>query len=121
MGTILGKLNDGGILIVYPILILLIIIIVLFVTGLKNREKFEKTKSLIASIGWFVIAWGYLGRTIGLIEAFDKIAAAGDVSPAIISNGLRMALVGPAVALFTFIIARLEIIIMILLQKKESK
>lgn len=114
-------LNDGGILISYPILALLVWIIILFVIGFKNKAKTERSKSLIAAIGWFVIAWGYLGRTIGLIGAFDRVAAMGEITPELLSPGLKMALVGPLVALFTFAIARLAIIVLVLARKNEKE
>ena len=114
-------LNDGGILISYPILALLVWIIILFVIGFKNKAKTERSKSLIAAIGWFVIAWGYLGRTIGFIGAFDRVAAMGEITPELLSPGLKMALVGPLVALFTFAIARLAIIVLVLARKNEKE
>jgi len=110
-------LNDGGVLITYPILALLVWIIILFIVGLKNKAKSERTKSLISAIAWFVIAWGYLGRTIGLIGSFDRVAAVGEITPELLSPGLKMALVGPLVALLTFAIARLAIIVLIMVRK----
>jgi biopolymer transport protein ExbB/TolQ len=109
-------LNDGGILISYPILILMIVILFLFIRGLKVNNC-NKTISLISSLGWFVVAWGFLGRTIGLIKAFDTIQAQGHLTPSIISEGLKMALVGPLVGIIVFIIARIAILILTLKQK----
>ncbi|MCF8231890.1 MAG: MotA/TolQ/ExbB proton channel family protein [Bacteroidales bacterium] len=121
MEPIISKMNDGGILITWPILILLILILALFVKEIIIQSKIKKTKELIASIGWFVIAWGYLGRTIGLIGAFDNVAAAGKITPELLSGGLKMALVGPLMALVTFAIARLFIIVFILTEKENSQ
>jgi hypothetical protein len=115
--NVIQILNDGGVLITYPILALLVWIIFLFFVGLKNKSKTERTKTLISAIAWFVIAWGYLGRTIGLIGSFDRVAAVGDISPELLSPGLKMALVGPLVALVSFAIARLAIIVLILVRK----
>jgi len=120
MESILGKFEDGGLLITYPILILFLVIIALFVMGLRDQQKMPKYKSLIASIGWFVIAWGYLGRTIGLIGAFDNVAAAGKLTPELLSGGLKMALVGPLMALFTFAVARMVILVFIMKSKKNQ-
>jgi len=77
-------------------------------------------KDLIINIGWFVIAWGYMGRTIGLIGAFDNVAAAGQITPQLLSGGLKMALIGPLMGLFTFVTARIAVIIYILLSKKDK-
>ena len=111
--------KDGGTLIMYPILALLIVVIALFVNALLKPESFSKMKSLIGSIGWFVLAWGYLGRTIGLIKAFDNVAASGDISPSMLSGGLKMALLGPLAGIIVFLIARAFIIIMIMREKKS--
>lgn len=121
MESLIEKLNDGGILISYPILILLLVIVFLFIRGITNGHHLQKSKELIAAIGWFVLAWGYLGRTFGLIQAFDRVAAAGDITPELMSGGLKMALVGPFLAWVTFAIARLEIIALILTQKKKPE
>ena len=121
MEPIISKMNDGGVLITWPILILLLVIIALFIKEVIVQTKIKKTRELIASIGWFVIAWGYLGRTIGLIGAFDNVAAAGRITPELLSGGLKMALVGPLMALVTFAIARLFIIVFILIEKENRQ
>ncbi|WP_340115091.1 MotA/TolQ/ExbB proton channel family protein [Maribellus mangrovi] len=117
MSHLIEILNDGGVYITYPILILLLVMVVLFVRAMLGKTDFDKTKSLIVSISWFCIAWGYLGRTIGLIQAFDKIQAAGDISPSMFASHLKMALVGPLVGLFAFIIARILIVILVARKK----
>ena len=118
MKSIIEKMNDGGPLITYTILLLIIVILVLFTWSLLEKEKMAKFKSMIASLGWFALAWGYLGRTFGLIMAFDKIAAAGEITPSLMAGGLKMALIGPLAGLTAFLIARLTIIVFILKEKK---
>lgn len=110
---IFGKFKDGGVLITYPIFILLLVCIALFVMALRKPENRSKLKAYIASIGWFVVAWGYLGRTLGLIQSFDNVAVAGQITPALLSGGLKMALLGPLFGLLTFAIARIFILILI--------
>lgn len=117
---IISKLNDGGPFFTYPIAVLLFVIIGLFVHEMLTGKQPLKTKQLLASLGWFVIAWGYLGRTFGLIIAFDNIAAAGEITPRLLSGGLKMALVGPFIALVTFIIARLAILVLIVRSKPDK-
>ena len=114
-------LKDGGILISYTILICLIIIIALFIKGLISNANTKKIKTLISSIAWFAVAWGFLGRTLGLIHAFDTIQASGELTPRMVSGGLKMALVGPLVGVIVFLIARLGIIILIAKQKKITE
>lgn len=40
-------------------------------------------------LAWFALAWGYLGRTLGLITAFDNVAAAGEIKPNLIPPPIR--------------------------------
>lgn len=109
---ILGKMNDGGPVITYTIFVVILIIIALSVLSFRKKEENSKYVSLLASFGWFALAWGYMGRTFGLIMAFDKIAAAGEVTPTLMAGGLKMALIGPLMGLFAFLIARTVIIIL---------
>jgi mannose/fructose/N-acetylgalactosamine-specific phosphotransferase system component IID len=112
-------LNDGHPLITYLIIIVMLMILVLFIKQLLAGKNSEKTKALISSLGWFAIAWGFLGRTLGLIDAFDAIQASGELTPSMVSDGIKMALVGPLVGVVTFIIARVCMIILITREKKE--
>ena len=120
MESIIGKFNDGGPFFTYPILILLIVILALIIQGIMNRNDSQKTISLISSFGWFTVAWGFLGRTFGLIKAFDMIAAHGELTPRLMSDGLKMALVDPLFGIFVFLVARAGIILLIWLGKKTT-
>ena len=42
-------------------------------------------------IGLFML--GFLGTVIGMIDAFDQIQAAGDMSPALVAGGIKVALI----------------------------
>ena len=35
---------------------------------------------------------GFLGTVVGMIQAFDKIQAAGDISPTVVAGGIKVAL-----------------------------
>ena len=118
MTGLLGKFNDGGPIFTYTIFILLIVVLALFIKGLMDKGDNKKTIDLIASFGWFAVAWGFLGRTFGLIKAFDMVGAAGELTPSLLAEGLKMALLDPLFGLFVFLIARAGIIILISLQKK---
>ena len=120
MTELIGKFNDGGPIFTYTILILLIVILGLFVKGVLTKGDNSKTKELIASIAWFAVAWGFLGRTFGLIKAFDTIAAHGELTPRLLADGLKMALVDPLFGIFVFLIARLGIIIIVSMQKEKT-
>lgn len=119
MSALISKLNDGGPLFTYPMMVILIIIIALFILELVRKGNLEKTISLLKSIGWFVIVWGFMGHSLGLIGAFDQIQAAGDVSPEIMAGGLKIALLCPLIGSIVFLIARIEIIVLILMEKKK--
>lgn len=118
MNSLLGKFNDGGPIFTYTILIVLIIILALFIKGLMDKGNNKKTIDLMASFAWFAVAWGFLGRTFGLIKAFDMVGAAGELTPSLLAGGLKMALVDPLFGIFVFIVSRVGIIILISIQKK---
>ena len=73
--------------------------------------------SLMKHIGWFAVAWGFMGRTFGLIHAFDLVEASGELTPSLLAEGLKMALVDPLFGIFVFVVARLGIIILIAMKK----
>ncbi len=120
MKQIIDKFNEGGPFFMYTILILLIIIVALFIREILIKKELGKTTSLLKSLSWFTIAWGFLGRTFGLIVAFDNVAARGELTPSILADGLKMALLNPMFAIIVFLIARLGIIILISMQKAEE-
>ena len=120
MKAILEKFNDGGPIFTYTILVLLLIIIALFVKSVLENDYSKKSRSILANLGWLALAWGYLGRTFGLIMAFDNIAAAGEIAPQHMAGGLKMALIGPLCGITAFLFARLGILLLQLKSKKES-
>lgn len=120
MTQIINKFNEGGPSFTYPILILLMVIIALFVYGVIKKDNRSKMIELIKSFSWFTIAWGFYGRTIGLIVAFDNVSAHGELTPSLLAEGLKMALINPIFAIFVFLVARAGIIALILLKKKEE-
>ncbi|HHC80903.1 MAG TPA: MotA/TolQ/ExbB proton channel family protein [Flavobacteriia bacterium] len=63
---------------------------------------------------------GFMGTVIGMIKAFDSIAAAGDISPAVVAVGIKVALLttvfGLVVAIilqifYNYIIAKIDSIV----------
>lgn len=120
MKTLFHIANDGGPIFTYVILLFLLIVIGFFIKSFLDKERtYKKTIELLKSLGWFVLAWGFLGSNIGLITAFDRIQAAGDVAPSILAGGLKMALVGPLFGIVVFVIARVCVITLIA-KSKES-
>ncbi len=121
MGTLFRFLNDGGPFLTYPLLILFLIVIALFINAIRKNECAEKMKQLLIHVGWFAFAWGYLGRTFGLINSFDSIEASGEIAPSLVAHGLKMALLNPLFGIFVFLLARLFIIILVTKQKKLAE
>lgn len=122
MKALFRILNEGGPFFTYVIMMILLAIIVLFAISYFSRNlTIEKTKELLKSLGWFVFVWGLLGSNIGLISAFDRVQAAGDIAPSVLAAGLKMALINPLMGFITFLIARVGIIILVLIQNKSDK
>jgi len=61
---------------------------------------------------------GFLGTVIGMIQAFDDIAAAGDISPTIVASGMMVALLTTVFGLITAMI--LQVFYNYLLNKINS-
>jgi hypothetical protein len=120
MTGLLGKFNDGGPVFTYTIFIILIVVLALFIKGLMDKGDNKKMIDLIASFGWFAVAWGFLGRTFGLIKAFDMVAAQGELTPRLLAGGLKMALVDPLFGIMVFVVARIFIIVLISVGKEAK-
>ena len=121
MVALLEKFNDGGPFFTYPILIILVIIVALFINAIVKKGGYEKIRQLIIHLSWFAVAWGFLGRTFGLIHAFDAVAAAGDLTPRLLAEGLKMAILNPLFGFIVFIIARVFLIILVTIKKETTE
>ncbi|MBN2820892.1 MAG: MotA/TolQ/ExbB proton channel family protein [Bacteroidales bacterium] len=117
MNSLIGKFIDGGPVFTVVIFICLILVIAIFATALMNKHNREKFILLIKHIAWFAVAWGFLGRTFGLINAFDAVAAHGELTPSLLADGLKMALVDPLMGIVTFALAHVFIIILVAIKK----
>ena len=111
------RLNEGGPFFMYPLFFIIILLLILIVKGFLQKGSVEKTISLISSIALFAIVWGFLGQIIGLIGAFDSIEAVGDVSPAVLAGGLKIAFLAPVFGMFAFLVGRLGVIILTWMKK----
>ena len=120
MTGLIGKFNDGGPIFTYPILIMLLVIIAFFISDFIRPGNREKVITLIKHIAWLAMAWGFMGRTFGLIKAFDLVSAHGELTPRLLADGLKMALVDPLFGIFVFIVAQILIITLVASQKKQT-
>ncbi len=110
-------LSDGGPIFMYPILFLLIFSVFLIIKGIKNNT--EKNLKLLKAVSLFVLVFGFLGFTIGLIEAIDKITEVnGDIAPQIIAGGFKLGILPPTFGMFTFLVGRAGVIALIGMKKK---
>jgi hypothetical protein len=114
----LNLLNDGGATFSYPTFAMLLICIALIAKALIKGDAEGKIRKLISHISLFALVWGFLGQMIGLISAFDTIQVVGNVSPAVLAAGLKIALLSPVFGMVVFLIGRLGIISLTLMQKE---
>lgn len=112
-----ARLNEGGPVFMYTTLTLLFVIIALLLRGFIKPTTRKKTITLVSSVSLFVLVWGFLGQMLGLIGAFDAIEAAGDISPSVLAGGLKIAILSPLFGMFVFLIARIGIIILNIIEK----
>jgi len=88
-------------------LILAIVFIALAGKHMKsNQVSFEKFKSLAKQAALLGLVIGLFNAILGLVQAFDAIEAAGDIPPAMLAGGLKVALLSPLFGILTFIIGR---------------
>ncbi|MFY0714028.1 MotA/TolQ/ExbB proton channel family protein [Seonamhaeicola sp. NFXS20] len=110
------RFNEGGPLFMSLILICLLLsvffIIMSFINLKKNELLSKKYIRLTTDSSLLGLVLGFLGSVIGLITAFDSIEAMGSPSPEIFAGGLKVSLLTATFGLFSFIIARLGILIL---------
>ncbi len=79
--------------------------------------QLEKNVSWLALFIALAPMFGFMGTVIGMIDAFDKIEAAGDMQPSLVAGGIKVALLttvfGLIVAIilqvfYNFIIAKID-------------
>ena len=88
--------------------------------GSVQMGLLEKGMSWIALFIALAPMLGFLGTVIGMIDAFDKIQAAGDIQPSLVAGGIKVALIttvgGLIVAMilqvfYNYCIAKIESIV----------
>ena len=85
--------------------------------GSVQMSNMEKGLSWVGLFIAMAPSLGFLGTVVGMIQAFDAIQAAGDISPNIVAGGMKVALIttvgGLIVALilqvfYNYILARID-------------
>ncbi len=86
--------------------------------GGVQMGKLENNLSWIALFMAIAPSLGFLGTVIGMVQAFDDIERAGDISPTIVAGGMKVALLTTVFGLITAII--LQIFYNYILSKIDS-
>lgn len=98
--------------------------------GLDNVEKavtsyggvqMARLENNMTWIGLFIAlapSFGFLGTVVGMVQAFDDIEVAGDISPTVVAGGMKVALLTTIFGLISAII--LQIFYNYILTKIES-
>jgi biopolymer transport protein ExbB len=69
--------------------------------------RLEKGLSWIALFIALAPMLGFLGTVIGMVQAFDAIEAAGDISPTVVAGGIKVALLTTVFGLIVAIILQI--------------
>jgi hypothetical protein len=108
--------TEGGTLMMSLILICLLLSIFFLIKGFfnvtKNLAYSKKMLGLAADSSLLGLVLGFFASILGLIAAFDSVEAMGNPDPAIFAGGLKVSLLTATFGLFTFIIARIGILIL---------
>ena len=111
------KMDEGGPLFMYTLLVILICVIYLFVYALTKKKLSQKLISQINSIGLFALVFGFLGQIFGMIQVFDAIQFDGSISPAILGGGIKITSLSPAFGMVVFLTGRLGTILITAFKK----
>ena len=119
--TLLNRFLEGGALFMSLILICLLLSIYFMARGFlsvkTNPVLSKKMLPLINDSGILGLGLGFFSAFLGLITGFDAIEASGNAEPAILAGGIKVALLSPLFGLFTFIVSRVGMLLLRLLQK----
>jgi len=75
--------------------------------GGVQMGQLEKNVSWISLFIALAPMLGFMGTVIGMIDAFDKIEAAGDMNPALVAGGIKIALLTTVFGLIVAIILQI--------------
>lgn len=121
MSQLIDRMNEGGPLFMYPILIVILVILTLLVISLMGKRAKRATSEIIGHLSLFAMMWGFLGSTLGLITAFDAIEGSGNISQPMMAGGLKVALLCTLFGLFTFVIGRLSMLVLTIKAQQEER
>lgn len=115
------RFNEGGPFFMSLILICLLLSVFFLVRATlslnKEETKFKKMIALVSDISLLALVFGILGSIIGMIEAFDVMDAMGEISSQMLAGGLKVSFLTMVFGSFIFIVSRIGIVVLRLLQK----
>lgn len=121
LNIFVDRFMEGGPLFMSLILICLLLSLAFVVMGFinlkKDLSKSKKMTSLASDASILGLVFGFLGSIIGMITAFDAIESIGDVSQGMMAAGLKVSFLTTVFGAVTFILPRIVIIILKVLQK----
>ncbi len=110
------RFREGGSFFMTLILISLLLSIFFLVRGFlsmkKDKVKSNKMLKLTVDSSLLGLVLGFLGSVIGLITAFDSVEALGNPDPSVFAGGIKVSLLTATFGLFSFVIARIGILIL---------
>ncbi|AUC81228.1 MotA/TolQ/ExbB proton channel family protein [Lacinutrix sp. Bg11-31] len=113
---VINPFVEGGPVFMSLILICLLLSIFFIIKGflsLKANEAVSiKMIKLTVDSSLLGLVLGFLGSVIGLITAFDSIQSMGNVDPNIFAGGLKVSLLTATFGLFSFVVARVGILVL---------
>jgi hypothetical protein len=90
-------IRSGGMWYTIPILILGVSAVALVVTAvtraIQRKPKSVFMNDAILFMGFLSLAWGIFGQISGMFQAAGAIVRAGEISPDLIWQGLRVSLI----------------------------
>ncbi|WP_417875985.1 MotA/TolQ/ExbB proton channel family protein [Winogradskyella sediminis] len=120
------RFNEGGPFFMSLILVCLLLSVFFLIKGFislkKNISQSKKMLRLIVDASLLGLVLGFLGSVIGLITAFDSVEAMGNPDPSVFAGGLKVSLLTATFGLFSFVIARIGILLLrwcLLAERKE--
>ena len=75
--------------------------------GSVQMGRLERNTSWISLFIALAPMLGFMGTVIGMIQAFDKIQAAGDMQPSLVAGGIKVALLTTVFGLIVAIILQI--------------
>lgn len=103
----------GGSLFMSILTILLVILVavsVYYALAIASGKAADKTNfkhqlKYIKSLGLFTAITGIMAQLIGLFSAFSAIEEMGDISPAMLSGGLKISMITTLTGIFIYLIS----------------